>query len=134
MQFVRELRLEWNRAGAAGAGDGAPGAFALVDEQVVPGGLRRERRPQLSYDRLVVVVRDSLGRELDWRLVQNPAILRAEAPGPDGQLTGRVIELDDVELSIAVPNIATADHIHLYRPRWTGTEFMLDALARVPIR
>lgn len=98
------------------------------------GALRRERRPQLSYDRLVVVLRDSQGRELDWRLVRNPAILRAEAPGPDGQLTGRVIELDDVELSIAIPNIATADHIELYRPRWTGAEHMLDSLAQVPLR
>ena len=134
VQFVRELRLEWSRAGAPGDGDGTTQTLALVDERVVLGGLRRERRPQLSYDRLVVVVRDSLGRELDWRLMPNPAILRAEVPGPDGQLTGRVIELDDVELSIAIPNIATADHIQLYRPRWTGTEYMLDSLAQVPIR
>ena len=55
-------------------------------------------------------------------------------PGPDGRLTGRIIELDDVELSVAVPNIATADHIHLYQPRWTGTGYMLDSLVQVPIR
>ena len=135
VQFVRELRLEWSRAGtSSGAGDPTTQAFTLIDERVVSGGLRRERRPQLAYDRLVVVVRDSLGQELDWRLMQNPAILRAEAPGPDGQLTGRVIELDDVELSIAIPNIATADQIQLYLPRWTGTEYMLDSLAQVPIR
>ena len=134
VQFVRELRLEWSRVGASGAGDGPTQAVSLVEERVVSGALRRERRPQLSYDRLVVVLRDSQGRELDWRLVRNPAILRAEAPGPDGQLTGRVIELDDVELSIAIPNIATADHIELYRPRWTGAEHMLDSLAQVPLR
>ena len=96
--------------------------------------MRRERRPQLSYDRLVVVLRDVEGRELDWRIVQNPAILRAEAPGPDGQLTGQEIELDDVELSIAIPDIATADHVELYRPRWTGTEYTLDSLVQVPLR
>ncbi len=134
VQFVRELQLEWNRADASGAGDGGTQAFTLVDERVVPGGLRRERRPQLSYDRLVVVVRDSLGRELDWRLIRNPAILRAEVPGPDGRLTGRVIELDAVELSIAIPNIAAADHIELYRPRWTGTEYALDSLVEVLLR
>ena len=117
-----------------GASDGATQAFTLVDERVVPGGLRRERRPQLSYDRLVVVVRDSAGRELDWRLVPNPAILRAEAPGPDGRLTGRVIELEDVELSIAIPNIVTADHIQVYCPHWTGTRYMLDSLVQVPLR
>ena len=134
VQFVRELRLEWSRAGASGAGDGATQAFTLVDERVVSGALRRERRPQLSYDRLVVVVRDSLGQELDWRIVQNPAILRAEVPGPDGRLTGRIIEFDDVELFLAIPNIATADHIQVYLPHWTGTQYMLDSLVRVPLR
>ena len=60
--------------------------------------------------------------------------MRAEVPGPNGQLTGRMIELDDVELLIAVPSIVTADHIRLYQPRWTGSEYMLDSLGQIPIR
>ena len=138
VQFIRELRIEWSRIDASEsasvAGGGATQALTLVDERVVPGRLRRERRPQLSYDRLVVVLRDSFGRELDWRLLPNPAIVRAEVPGPNGQLSGQIIELDDVELLITVPSIATADHIHVYQPRWTGSEYMLDSLGQVPIR
>ena len=107
--------------------------LALLEDRVVPGSLRRERRPQLSDDRLVVVVEDAAGRDLDWRIVPNPAIVRAEAPGPDGQLQGRTIEINPVELSIAIPDIAGADRVSLYRPRWTGTEYLLVPFGQVQL-
>ena len=105
--------------------------FALLEQRVVPGALRRERFPQLSSDRLVVVVRDAAGRELDWRLVPNPGIVRADAPGPDGRLQGGTIEVDSVELSIAIPDVAGADRVYIFRPRWTGTEYLLDPFGQV---
>ena len=105
--------------------------FALLEQRVVPGGLRRERFPQLSYDRLVVVVQDAAGRELDWRLVPNPSIVRADAPGPDGRLRGGTIEVDGVELSIAIPDVAGADRVDIFRPRWTGAEYLLEPFGQV---
>ena len=131
VQRVRQLRIATVDA-EPGAGRAAqPRMFALLDQRVVPGALRRERFPQPSYDRLVVVVQDAAGRELDWRLVPNPSILRAEAPGPDGRLQGEIIEVDSVELSIAIPDISGADRVNIYRPRWTGAEYMLDPFGEV---
>ena len=78
VQRVRQLRIATVAAEADTEGDAEPPIFALLEQRVVPGGLRRERFPQLSYDQFVVVVRDAAGRELDWRLVRNPAIVRAD--------------------------------------------------------
>ena len=131
VQRVRQLRIATVGAESDASGTAQPRMFALLEQRIVPGGLRRERFPQLSYDRLVVVVQDAAGRELDWRLVPNPGIVRAEAPGPDGRLQGETIEIDSVELSIAIPDVAGADRVYIFRPRWTGTEYLLDPFGEV---
>lgn len=131
VQRVRQLRIATVDAEPDAGSTAQPRMFALLEQRVVPGGLRRERFPQLSYDRLVVVVQDAAGRELDWRLVPNPGIVRAEAPGPDGRLRGGTIEVDSVELSIAIPDVAGADLVYIFRPRWTGVEYLLDPVGQV---
>lgn len=137
VQLVRELRITWtespSRAGANVAARESP-TFGLIAQRVVPGHLRRERFPQLSQDRLVVVVQDASGGELDWRLVPNPTLVRAEAPGPDGRLQGTVLELGSMELSIAIPAIQDAHQILLYRPYWNGDEYFLEPLGQVQIQ
>ena len=131
VERVRQLRIATVTAEPVAGAAAEPRMFALLEQRVVPGGLRRERFPQLSYDRLVVIVRDAAGRELDWRVVPNPSIVRAEAPGPDGRLRGEIVEVDSVELSIAIPDVAGADRVYIYRPRWTGTEYLLDPFGQV---
>ena len=137
VQLVRHVRIAWSAIppppGASVAAR-EPRGLALIDQQVEAGRLRRERLPQLSQDRPVVVVQDPAGAELDWRLVPNPAIVRAEAPGPDGCLQGTVIELDSTELSIAIPAIQSAHRIHLYRPYWNGAEYLLEPLGHVDLQ
>ena len=133
VQRVRQLRIAIVSAepDAGSTQPAQPRMLALLEQRVVPGGLRRERFAQLSYDRLVVVVQDAAGRELDWRLVPNPGIVRADAPGPDGRLRGGTIEIDSVELSIAIPDVEGADRVDIFRPRWTGSEYLLDLVGRV---
>lgn len=128
---IRRLRIATAGAEPGAASTAQPRMLALLEQRVVPGSLRRERFPQLSYDRLVVVVQDAAGRELDWRLVPNPGIVRADAPGPDGRLQGGTIEVDGVELSIAIPDVAGADRVYIFRPRWTGAEYLLDPFGQV---
>ena len=64
----------------------------------------------------------------------NPALVRAEVQGPDGRLQGRVLELDNVELSIAIPAIQGAHEIQLYRPYWNGDEYLLEPFGQVQIQ
>jgi hypothetical protein len=130
---VRELRIKWTVArpvaSAVGAATPAPThTFALVDQRVSRGALPRDRRPELSTDQLVVVVLGVDDVVLDWRLVRNPRLMRAESPGPDGVLSGTTVEFPTAELSVAVVDVSGARTIRIYQPRWTGTEFMLDAV------
>lgn len=133
---VLELRVHWTVPGAA-PGQATvldvSGGFALAEQKRSTGFLRRERRPQLSPDLLVLVVRASDGRELDWRTAPNPRILRAETPQPDGRLTGQVFELPEVDLFVVIPWLAEASAIRVYQPRWTGTEYALDAIGDVAL-
>ena len=46
---------------------------------------------------------------------------------------GQVIELDGVELSLTIPDIAGADRVYPYRPRWTGTEHLLESFGQVRV-
>jgi hypothetical protein len=97
------------------------------------GPLPRERRPELSTDQLVIVVLSADGTALDWRLVRNPRIVRAESPGPDGVLSGSTIQLSSAELLVTVADVPGARTLRVYQPRWTGTEFMLDAAGELEL-
>ena len=97
----------------------------LLQQRQLQGGLPWERRPRLSHDRLVVVAEDDQGLELDWRLVPNPGIVRAEWPTRDDTLTGSV-HVRDTNLLIAIPVLPNIAEIKLYRPQWTGIEFHLE--------
>ena len=125
---VRELQVKLTRATATGKA-----VVELVGERVVERGLRRERRPEISPNHLVVVVLNEKDVEIDWRLLLHPGILRAEAPGSDGRLRGRVVERDVVDLWIAIPDLPGADRIHIHSPRRADGKYLLDLIAEVPI-
>lgn len=133
---VLELRLRWTTGTGAARGAAArqTQSFTLLQRRVAQGSLAAERFPELSDDRLVLVSEDVAGRELDWRIVPNPRLIRAEAPGPDGQLRGGVIERGGADFSIAVPAMPRLARIRIYQPRWTETEFLLDPLGEITIR
>lgn len=133
---VIELRVHWTPAPITGQAAGAarPADTLVLTAQTLSSGfLRRDRRPQLSADMLVLVVRAADGRELDWRTTPNPRILRAETPQPDGRLTGQFFELPDVDLFMAIPRLLDASAVRIYQPRWTGTDYALDIVGDVAL-
>jgi len=131
---TRELRIRWTTAQTAAPGTrAAASSFKLVAQARMSGALRRERQPELSVNDLVVVVQDSSGRDIDWRSVPNPRLVRAETPGRDGLLSGRVLERDDVELFVYIPDLPGADRLQIFSPVWTGKEYNLDPLGQIAI-
>ena len=132
---TRELRIRWTggRTDTQGVRAAGAGSFRLVGQARISGAPRRERQPELSANDLVVVVQDSSGRDIDWRIVPNPRLVRAEAPGPDGLLSGRLFERDDVELLVHIPDVLGADRIQLFSPVWTGKDYRLDPLGQIGI-
>jgi hypothetical protein len=135
MSGVLEVRLRWNPAARTQSGPPTTAAiFQSVRQRTQPGRLRRERRPELSADRLVVVLVDRDGREIDWRLTPNPRVLRGEVPGPDGQLTGRTYETNVAEFDIQIPDLPNTQRLHIYQPRWAQSEYVLELLGSVELR
>jgi len=130
---TRELRIQWTATPAQPGAQPAQtlNSFTLLQQSRSTAALRRERQPEVSPNHLVVVVEDAGGRELDWRLVPNPRLIRAEVPGPDGQLTGRTLEQNSTEFLVAIPDVSGADRLRIYRPIWTGKDYNLEPLAQV---
>jgi len=131
---TRELRVQWT-ASSAVSGDAAQTAnsFTLLQQRLTAGALRRERNPEVSVNHLVIVTQDSTGRDVDWRVVPNPRIVRAETPGPDGKLTGQVVDPGPVEMLLAVPDIPGAALLRIYKPIWNGKEYDLQPLGQVAL-
>lgn len=130
---VRELRIKWSPPPAPTSGSQAKAAprMVVVSDTSVAGVVRRERQPQLSEDQLVIVQRASDGRALDWLMTPDPRTIRAEVPGADGRLTGKIVHVADTELLVAITQLAATASLSVYQPRWTGMEFLLDLLGEV---
>ena len=131
---TRELRIRWTAPRTDAARTRATvGTFTLLGQVRFAGAPRRERQPQPSANDLVIVVQDSTGRDLDWRIIPNPRLIRAETPDQNGVLSGRVIERDEVELLIYIPDVAGADRIQIFSPMWNGKDYTLDPLGQLTI-
>jgi hypothetical protein len=131
---TRELRIQWTPARADAARTRATvGTFTLLGQVRFAGAPRRERQPEPSANDLVIVVQDSTGRDLDWRIIPNPRLIRAETPDQNGVLSGRVIERDQVELLVYIPDVAGADRIQIFSPVWNGKDYTLDPLGQLTI-
>ena len=133
--LTRELRIHWTapRASTQGAGTSSVNSFKLLGQVRFSGAPRRERQPEPSANDLVVVVQDSSGRDLDWRIIPNPRLIRSETPDRNGLLSGQLIERDEVELLVYVPDVAGAERIQIFSPVWNGQEFTLDPLGQLTI-
>ncbi|MBM4277118.1 MAG: hypothetical protein FJ041_05830 [Candidatus Cloacimonetes bacterium] len=138
-QTVQEVRVKWNAYIAAPApqveiGKEQPSnIFTLLERRSAPGLLPRQRNPELSSDQIVVIALDTQGKEIDWQIIPDPRILRAEFPGPTGELRGEVLHHAETELLITLPNDPSVKELRLYHPHWTGTAFILDLLGTIPL-
>lgn len=133
---VRELRIRWTAAptpSSTGGESTAVPSLAVVGERTIAGSIRRQRDPQLTTNDLVIVQRRADGRAVDWTIIPNPRVVRAEVPGADGRLTGRTVLRDDVELMVIVTPATAAVSVSIYQPRWTGTEHLLDLIGEVAL-
>jgi hypothetical protein len=137
---VRQLRIRWTLTPAPPPGGNRPAAvpsavpaLSVISEQSIAGSIRRQRQPQVTTDQLVVVQKRADGRALDWALIANPRLVRAEVPGADGRLTGRTVLRDDVELMVIMTPAPDAVTVALYQPRWTGTEHVLDLIGEATL-
>lgn len=137
----RELRIKWEaqRAAlpppAAAQYRNAAGRVALAQAPARrEGALPKQRSAELSVTQVVVVALDAEGRMRWCGLVNDPRLLRAEAPGPDGVLTGQVIYRESAEFAIEYPDDEAVTEVRLYHPDWDGQKFSLALVGTVATR
>ena len=102
----------------------AAGSFEVVARSSA-GELPVERHPELSADRLLIAGTDASGAILAWSLTTDPRVVRAEVPGPDGRLTGRVVYRGSADLLALLPDASSIVQGAVYQPSWNGSEWSL---------
>jgi hypothetical protein len=136
------MTIHWNVTLAAPTGEPQPAAiagpprndFQVTTRRLVTQMPARQRDPQLSEDDLVIVAVNAQGEEIAWQLVKDPSLIRAETPTASGELEHRVLRRSEASFIVTLPQPAAAiAELRLYKPRWTGTAFVLDAVGSVTI-
>jgi hypothetical protein len=67
-------------------------------------------------------------------LVADPRLLRAEVPGPDGELSGQVLSRESAEFVVHDPDDEAVAEVRLYHPEWDGQKFSLELVGAVAAR
>jgi hypothetical protein len=133
----RELRVRWQCSASSGqdgllrqAGSGAVSQLASV---IKKGTLPRDRTLELSPNQILLIGTDASGMLRWWKLFLDPRLVRAEAPDETGALKGEEYYLKTVDFIIDFPDEAGITEVRLYHPRWTGKEFQLELLSKLPV-
>lgn len=137
----RVLGVAWSAdksalpAPASAQNRNAPGRVTLSRASARrAGALPKQRSAELSPTQVVVVALDAEGRMRWCGLVADPRQLRAEAPGPDGELTGRVVYKESAEFVVSYPDDDRIAELRLYHPDWDGQNFSLELVGAVAAR
>jgi hypothetical protein len=129
-QPLQELRIRWDGY------DATPPAntFTILQRRAFSGSLPRSRTLELAEDQILIVAIGGQEEELDAQLVPDPRVLRAEAPGPSGTISGQILQHPSPsELLISLPDDPAITELRVYQPRWTGSTFVVDLLGTVSL-
>jgi hypothetical protein len=101
--------------------------------EVKRGSLPKHRSFELASDQLLLLTVDERSGLRWWSTIPDPRILRSEGPGPNGSMTGEVFFQSNVDVTVNIPNDSAAVELRLYHPHWTGQEFELVLISKVPL-
>lgn len=128
---AQQLTVRWTAAAGSAATPAvtagavpADGSFQVI-AKINAGEMPIERHPELSADRLLIAGTDASGAIVAWSLTMDPRVVRAEVPGPDGRLTGRVVYRGSADLLALLPDSSSIVQGAVYQPSWNGSEWSL---------
>jgi hypothetical protein len=126
----REVRIRWTTLGSSGDTDSR---LRVRAARRVDAALTRDRRPEVSSNSVVVVTLDAAGRELDWRAMLDPRVLRDESTPPHGPDKGRVHLRADTELLVSIPDVPGAVRLRIYVVRPVDGRAALEEVGTVDL-
>lgn len=132
----QRVRIRWSAAADVAGGRDTPTRqqTTVLERQRGYGPLARERDPQLSPDHLVIVSTDSIGRELDWRVVADPRLLRGETGDAQGRIERRTFRRTEADLLVDLPDDPAITRLRVYEVQWADGRFVLQLLVTVDLQ
>jgi len=111
----------------------AQNTLSVLSQRQTPAALSRHRNPELSAQDLVVISLNAQGAETSRTVIRDPRLVRAESAEPSGRLTGStLLYRKEVIFSVIVAD-PNAFAVRLYKPRWTGTQYVLDLIGETEL-
>lgn len=119
------VHLRWFAAGGVLSATAAKAGQTSEDARVLSvrrgaAPISHQRDAQLSPDHLVVVSVDRLGREVDWQIVADPRVIRAETSDTQGRLSTHLLQRAEANLLVDIPDLDIV-RLRVYEPTWDGT-------------
>ena len=137
-----ELRLELSSASIREAGltfvtqqaAATDYRVRVIEHRKLAGSPPRQRSPEVSTDHLVVIGSDNEGREIARSIIIDPRLVRAEhVELPGVILSSNTFLRGSVEFSIMLIDDPRITSIRIYKPDWTGEEWILDLIDEVKL-
>ena len=112
-----ELRLRWRSGAPAAAGTPELQMLSHLNRSEPPP---RQRSQEISPDHLVIAVVDRDGVVRASQIIIDPRLVRGEFPDSEGNLHKNEFYRNDVEFSIALPDLTDAVEVRILTPQWEG--------------
>ena len=111
----------------------SPASMGIVSRRNFQESMKVKRGLKVSSNKWIVAAIGSHGELRHWTLIADPLVLRAESPGPDGLLSGQVLQRQEAEFLVSIPDDPSIRQLKLFRPRWTGQEYELEVMGIVSL-
>jgi len=111
----------------------SPASIGIVSRRSFQESVKTNKRLKVSSYKWIAAGIGSQGELRHWTLIADPLVLRAESPGPDGQLSGQVLQREQAEFLVSIPDDPLIRQIKLFRPKWTGQDYELEVMGVVSL-
>jgi hypothetical protein len=127
-----QIRVRWRVDRPVADPAAAGNQLEVMSVERVSPGPSRDRRPEVGLQHLVVISHDAAGKELDWRAIVDPRLVRSESAS-GGELRGENLYYLDSELVLVVPALRETAAISLYKVVSQNGVAALSPFARVAV-
>jgi hypothetical protein len=128
-----EVRLRWTLDRPLADPLLAAHRFDVLSRRRVNESLPRDRRPQVNSQSLVVVSENAAGEALDWRILQDPRIVRAES-ATAGVLSGETLYYGETDLLLTIPALDEVSRLWVYKVSPQNGVAVMSGFAVVNLR
>lgn len=105
-------------------------AMTMLSHRYTSDEVPRQRALELAGDRLLVLGVDTAGVIKFWSVVPDPRVIRAEFPGPNGQLSGQTLQRPNPELLLDLPDDPEIREVRVYVP--ASSDLRLTGMVSLP--